>query len=292
MPSSDTNPERLIRNISDTARWTALYRARETERPDAIFRDPFARALAGGRGAQIAASQPFAEKHSWPFLARTYLFDQFITEEIACGAEMVVNLAAGLDARPYRMNLPASLQWVEVDLPGILDYKEEILASAQPVCRLERVRLDLTDQSARRALFQQLGARASRVLILSEGLLIYLAAEQAATLAQDLAAPASFRRWILDLASPGLLRLMNRTMGDALSAAGAPFRFAPQEGPAYFEPHGWKLVKTRSPLKTAARLRRLPSFGMRLAALMPDSAGKKGNRLWSGICQLERAGLI
>jgi len=39
---------------------------------------------------------------------------------------MVVNLAAGLDARPYRMSLPASLQWIEVDLPEILAYKEKI----------------------------------------------------------------------------------------------------------------------------------------------------------------------
>jgi O-methyltransferase involved in polyketide biosynthesis len=34
----------FIRNISDTARWMAVYRARETERPDAHFRDPFAAA--------------------------------------------------------------------------------------------------------------------------------------------------------------------------------------------------------------------------------------------------------
>jgi O-methyltransferase involved in polyketide biosynthesis len=36
-----------IEHISDTARWVAFYRAMETERPDAIFRDPFARQLAG-----------------------------------------------------------------------------------------------------------------------------------------------------------------------------------------------------------------------------------------------------
>jgi len=48
-----TNP--LIRNISDTARWVAVYRARETERADGLFRDPFARRLAGTRGEEIAA---------------------------------------------------------------------------------------------------------------------------------------------------------------------------------------------------------------------------------------------
>ncbi|HMC32560.1 MAG TPA: class I SAM-dependent methyltransferase [Candidatus Angelobacter sp.] len=46
--------EPSLRNISDTALWVAIYRARETERPDALFRDPFARKLAGARGEQIA----------------------------------------------------------------------------------------------------------------------------------------------------------------------------------------------------------------------------------------------
>ena len=66
---------------------------------------------------------------------------------------MVVNLAAGLDARPYRMALPPNLDWIEVDLPDLVDYKERILAGETPACRLERVRLDLADVAARRKLF-------------------------------------------------------------------------------------------------------------------------------------------
>src|SRR5215471_6495699 len=118
----------VIRNISDTASWAAIYRARESERPDALFRDPYARQLAGERGEQIAASMPFSDKATWSWVTRTYLYDHFIDDQIRQGADMVVNLAAGLDARPYRMALPASLQWVEVDLPDLLTYKEEILA--------------------------------------------------------------------------------------------------------------------------------------------------------------------
>ena len=154
----------LIRNVSDTALWVAVYRARETERPDAAFRDPFARRLAGERGEAIAASMPFFEKASWSFVARTVLFDRFIEEEVRAGTDLVVNLAAGLDARPYRMDLSPSLRWVEVDLPGILSYKEEVLAGEKPGCALERVALDLSDAPARRALFARLGrdSRAAR----------------------------------------------------------------------------------------------------------------------------------
>ena len=121
---SDSPPEPAIRNVSDTAIWAALYRARETEREDALFRDRFARRLAGARGDAIAAQMKGHDRHAWAWVMRTVLFDRFIAEEIAQGADMVVNLAAGLDARPYRMPLDPSFPWIEVDLPGILDDKE------------------------------------------------------------------------------------------------------------------------------------------------------------------------
>src|SRR5262249_23317383 len=50
--------EPLIRNVSDTARWAAHYRALETERRDALFRDPLAARLAGERGRAIAKAMP------------------------------------------------------------------------------------------------------------------------------------------------------------------------------------------------------------------------------------------
>ena len=156
--------EPAIRNISDTANWAAVYRARETERPDALFRDPFARRLAGERGERIFETLPAKDRQSWAWVMRTYLFDQLISQQVAKGADLVVNLAAGLDARPYRMSLPSSLVWVEVDLPEILAYKEGVLKNDTPSCVLERVRLDLADVTARRRLFEQLGHRARRAL--------------------------------------------------------------------------------------------------------------------------------
>src|SRR5256885_2136475 len=146
----------LIRDISDTARWVAVYRARETERPDAAFKDPFARALAGERGERIADGLPFFSDNAWSMVARTYLFDRLVTRLVQAGVDLIVNLAAGLDARPYRMKLPPSLRWVEVDLPEILDYKAQVLADAAPVCALERVPLDLSNADARRTLFDRL----------------------------------------------------------------------------------------------------------------------------------------
>jgi len=285
--TQDRGAQAVVRNISDTARWAAVFRARETERADALFRDPYAERLAGKMGVDIANTLSEGNSHAWAWAARTYLFDQFIAQEIEQGTDMVVNLAAGLDARPYRMALPTSLQWIEVDLPEILTYKEGILATEKPVCALERVRTDLSDGSSRRALFAGLGRLANRILILTEGLLIYLSAEEVAALAKDLAASSHFQRWIMDLASPGLLRMMQRTTGKQLSEVGAPFQFGPAEGPAFFLPHGWELIDVKGLLKTATRFKR-PPFFLRLLGQLPEQKGPAGNRPWSGVCLFKK----
>ena len=278
--------ESKIRNISDTARWVAVYRARESERPDAVFRDPFARRLAGERGEQIAASIGFLEKNAWPFVARTWLTDYLISKQLREGTDMVINLAAGLDARPYRMELPRSLQWIEVDLPEILAHKEEILRNEKPVCVLERVRLDLSNESARRDLFSELSRRANRALVVAEGLLVYLTEDEVAALGKDLAAPVAFQHWIIDLASPALLRMLARKMGAPLDKAGAPLRFAPQQGPEFFTCCGWKPEEVHSTIHAAAKLNRL-SFFLRLIAKI-SSPRFQPKRPWSAVCLLAK----
>lgn len=254
---TDARPP-LMRSISDTARWVATYRARETERADALFRDPYARRLAGDEGEEIAQAHRFTEQHSWPMIMRTYLFDALLVEELGAGANLVVNLAAGLDARPYRLPLSDELRWVEVDLPDIIAYKENVLAGEAPRCRLQRIALDLRDVAARREMLHETCRGATRPVALTEGLLIYLSAEEVCALADDLAA-AGFERWIVDLASPALLDLMLREMSELVTQAGAPYRFAPPEGPDFFRQCGWLPADVHSTFRTAARLDRLPS---------------------------------
>lgn len=277
----------VVRNISDTALWAAYFRAEETKRKDALFRDPCAEKLEGGRGTEIAKTIPDGQAHAWAWVTRTYLFDKFLREEIANGADLVVNCAAGLDARPYRMDLPGSLHWVELDLPEILAYKEQILANEKPRCTLERIRANLADAAERKSVFGSIGKRGKRAIILTEGLLIYLSPEDAGSLARDLAATSSFHRWILDLHSPGLLRMMQRQTGKALAKAGVPFRFGPAERAGFFRVFGWEPVEVKSLLKTAAKFGR-PPWLLRLLAKLPESKEPLSDRPWSGVCLLEK----
>src|SRR5207245_9803033 len=130
-----------ISSVTDTARWVAMYRAMESERPDALFRDPYARRLAGPTGDQILASMPQGRRWAWPMITRTAVMDEIIMRLVSeQGADTVLNLAAGLDARPYRLNLPAALRWIDVDLEGLLSYKEAALAGERAACRIEFVK--------------------------------------------------------------------------------------------------------------------------------------------------------
>jgi methyltransferase (TIGR00027 family) len=276
-----------IRHISDTARWAAVYRARETERKKPLFRDPFARRLAGERGEQIANATPFHEKHSWSWVTRTYLFDLIIREQVAQGVDMVVNLAAGLDTRPYRMQLPPSLRWIEVDLPEILAYKEELLKSEKPGCTLRRVRADLSNGEIRRSLLGSLAAEATKALIITEGLLIYLLAGEVSALAEDLKSLPAFKRWVLDIVSPGLLDMLQKNTHQQFGSDVPPLQFAPENGTAFFAQHGWKPLEVHSVLKTAAGLKRLPFF-MRFVAFLPENPNNSGSRPWGGTCLLGR----
>lgn len=245
----------VLRDVSDTALWVALDRARETERRRPLFRDPYARRLAGSRGQQIAHALGRG-RQSWPVVVRTAVFDDLILRTIAReGATCVLNLAAGLDTRPYRLDLPADLRWVEADLPGLVAYKTQLLDEEQPRCRLERMAVDLTDGTARRQFLDGV-ANAGPTLVVCEGLLVYLTPNEVAALGRDLAERAAIRWWLVDLAGPLFLQWGMRTLGHQLSAASASFQFAPPEGPDVFRPLGWEPIEVRSAWDDARRLGR------------------------------------
>jgi O-methyltransferase involved in polyketide biosynthesis len=183
------------------------------------------------------------------------------------------------------MELSTTLQWVEVDFPEIISYKEKILANEKPKCQLQRISMDLSDLASRRELFADLDGRATNVVVASEGLLIYFTAEEVASLARDLAAMPHFRNWIIDLASPGQLGLMQRSTGKELSQAGAEFKFGPPEGVYFFIPHGWAPKDVEGMLKTAAQFKRAPA---ELLSLLPEPKAKSPNYPWTGVCLLAK----
>jgi methyltransferase (TIGR00027 family) len=245
-----------VDDVSDTARWVAYFRALESERPDALFHDHHARRLAGDRGRAIAEGLPKGPL-SWSIAIRTKVFDELIMEAVqAREVRTVVNLAAGLDARPYRLPLPADLRWIEIDLPGLIHWKEQVLEAEHPACSVERIPLDLADARERKALLTRLRSDGSRVLVVTEGLLVYLDEATVASLADDLGASFPLALWLLENVTPPVLARMKRNWDKTLRPAGAEMKFAPTDGLGFFRAHGWTPSVEKSLLDEAERLGR------------------------------------
>lgn len=259
MSERDVSRSPLIRDISDTARWAAWCRAVESERPDALFRDSLAKRLAGERGLAIEEAMNKGRGSTVSSLVvRTVAFDKLIMDRLAEGGiDTVVNLAAGLDTRPYRLALPAHLRWVEVDLPDLIAYKNDCLADEQAACQVERVSLDLAQAEARRRLLASMGGQAGGALVLTEGLVLYLDSEVVTDMAKDLASVPAFRTWLMDLLHPGLLPFVVQSWNTQEAGSANVPKFAPEGGATYFQPFGWTVRDCISAWEEGERLNRL-----------------------------------
>ena len=258
-----------IKNIADTAYLVAMYRALETERPDAHFQDPLARLLAGDRGEELAQLLGSQQDAANTFAVRTQVMDELILQLVQVeGIDTVINLGAGLDTRPYRLPLPLSLHWIEVDFPDILSYKEHKLKREQPRCTLELVKLDLNDLTLRNALFSKVN-EGNQVLVITEGLLTYLHPGQVAALAADLHQQPNFRWWVFELLSPLVLQQSQKRFNKYFAAGNAALQFAPEEGAEFFRQYGWHVAQFRSVWDEARRLKRELPLAWLLQMLIP-----------------------
>lgn len=256
-------PDANIQNLSASAYLVALYRALESERSDALFQDPYARLLAGSLGVGLAQVMGNTYDAANMIAVRTHLIDEMILESLSSERiDTVLSLGAGLDTRPYRLSLPPSLRWIEVDQPELLSYKEERLRGIKPVCAVEHVKMDLNNTEQRSLLFKSLNTQSHKVLILTEGLLAYFLPTQVAALAQDLYRNQRFGWWLFELMSlpkafqSSSRRSLHRSLDHHFGMGQTAFQFLPNEGTQFFDPYGWRVAKSCSMLDEMEQLNR------------------------------------
>jgi methyltransferase (TIGR00027 family) len=266
----------MIENVSDTALWVAHFRAKESARPNALFNDHLAGILSGERGKKIAETVPYATMLDWIMVVRTVAIDRLILDAIKNGFDLVLNLGAGLDTRPYRLELPSSLPWIEVDFSNIINLKNEKLKLERPRCALERVALDLSNRKARQEFFGQIGTRAKKILVITEGVILYLSNADAGQLADDLLAVPSFSGWIQDYRNGGYRRFMPKALKRHMKAS--PFLFDVANWFAFFEDHGWtpkEVIKSGDESRRIGRAIPFPFPWNFIVKVFPRSTQKK-----------------
>jgi methyltransferase (TIGR00027 family) len=176
--TTDEGEKRVgLQAVGATALLTAAARARESRRPNSLFVDPYASALAGSEGFSLLARQD-AVIPGGPapiFAVRTRAFDDFLLEACVKGARQVVLVAAGLDTRAYRLPWPAGVRIFELDQAAVLEHKRSVLEAiaADPSCDLRPVATDLRKPWADPLLAAGYDPAAGSVWLV-EGLVLYL----------------------------------------------------------------------------------------------------------------------
>lgn len=217
---TDNDTWDIASSVGATAVMVAAARAAETDRPDPLIRDPYAKILVAdaGTGAwEYMLDDAFMVKvadtdgeiaamfqHMGNYQAvRTHFFDDFFAKAADAGIRQVVILASGLDSRAFRLPWPAGTTVYEIDQPKVLEYKAATLArhDVAPSADRREVAVDLR-QDWPAALMKAGFDIATPTAWLAEGLLMYLPAD-----AQD-----RLFTQVTELSAPGS-RVAAETMG-------------------------------------------------------------------------------
>lgn len=212
MVRSDNDSWEITESVGATALGVAAARAAEAESENPLVNDPYARIFLDAAGDGVwswwaAPDLPQEVLDAEPLLpvqmrsmvgyiaSRTAFFDTFFLDAARAGVHQAVILAAGLDARAWRLPWPAGTTVYELDQPRVLDFKWSTLAQrgAEPSCDRVAVAVDLRHdwpEALRQAGFDASAPSAWSV----EGLLPYLPAAAQELLfdrIQRLSAPGS-----------------------------------------------------------------------------------------------------
>jgi methyltransferase (TIGR00027 family) len=160
----------------------------------AVGLDFFIRALDGEIDFEDVDPEFNMRRAAEGMTVRTRWFDALFTDAAAAGVRQAVILAAGLDARAYRLDWPDSTTVYELDQPEVIEFKTNTLAGldAKPKADRRTIAIDLRNDWPKALLDNGFDATQPTAWI-AEGLLIYLPPE-----AQDLL----FDR-INELSAPG-----------------------------------------------------------------------------------------
>jgi methyltransferase (TIGR00027 family) len=233
-----------------TARWMAANRALESDHASPLYRDAFARDLAGEAGFDVLYAMRTASGMGTfsgpdPYLTiRTRFFDDALLSAVReSSIDQVVILAAGMDARAFRLEWPAGLRLFEVDREDVFIHKERVLArlQAKPSCDRRVVQQDLS-QSWASALVDAGFNRKRKAAFLAEGLLYYLDEAAVTSMFEVLRGTAAPGSWMgVDTMSPEMLTSpFMAAYLKRLAQLGCPWKFSVADPEAFMAARGWQ----------------------------------------------------
>jgi methyltransferase (TIGR00027 family) len=238
--------DKNLKAVAETGILVAAMRAHESTRDDRLFVDPFADRLRATPVARMLARMiaEVGDQSATQIVVRTRFWDEAILRATAAVRQVVI-LAAGLDARAYRLPWPAGTTVFELDQPAVIAAKTGLLEREEPSCRRVAVGVDLADNWPQVLKSAGLDVRAPAVWLI-EGLLQYLDDHAVRTLfarLDHLSAPDSVLLYDVVgknlLAAPFMAGLLK-----SMAEQGSPWLFATDAPGELAEVHGWSAAVT------------------------------------------------
>jgi len=252
-------------------------RARESQREDRLFDDPYAQAFVDaapgafpeeqavrGRSAGAGPLASLGAAFYAHAVIRTRFYDEYLTAAARAGSRQVVLLAAGLDTRAFRLAWPAGTRVFELDLPAVLAFKEAVLEECRAMPRCERVTVPADLRGDWPARLAAAGFGPARTATwLAEGLIIYLTAGEAGRLlgqVSGLSAPGSRLAFEHDPAGTDRLTATARQI-PAMRRYTSLWKGGLGDPPGWLAGHGWR-----------PEFHRLSALGRSYGRPVPDAA--------------------
>lgn len=232
--------------VADTGLLVAAIRARESRREDRLFTDPYAEQLAGESGRRLLEEAVAAagDRPTVQIVVRTRFWDEALLRAVET-VDQVVILAAGMDARSYRLLWPDGTAVYEVDQPAVIAAKAALLSGEQPRCRRVAVGIDLAEDWPDALRAEGFDPQRPAVWLI-EGLLQYLDESAVRTLFERVdAASAPGSVLLYDVVGKILLdSVMLTSVRESMDQKGAPWLFGTDEPGDLSARLGWSAVVT------------------------------------------------
>jgi methyltransferase (TIGR00027 family) len=250
-----------LEGLGLTAILVAAARATESSRPDRLFDDPLAEAFVAAASAaspKIALAlkgspdEAVNQARRDSVAVRTRFCDDYLLMAARAGCRQIVLLAAGLDARAFRLPWPEGVRLWEIDMPDVFAFKERVIASrgATPACERRIIAADLREDWPH----ELTGAGfdpAQPAAWLVEGLLMYLDERERDLLMNRVGSISSARsRIAMDhrggFFAPPPVTSADDPTGEKTAARFASLATAAASDPsltdpeAWFSGHGWR----------------------------------------------------
>jgi len=176
---------------------------------------------------------------------RSRFIDELVLETLASEKiATVLSLGCGLDTRPWRLELPPELRWIEVDFADMMDYKNALMSAETPRCRREFIAADMNDAAQRRNIYATVGP--ATALMITEGFLMYLPGATVHALAAETSQESGIAHWMSDITTTAFMKAIGMNMPQSVSNVQAPDCLNGEQILETIKGQGWRTAAQRS----------------------------------------------